>query len=397
MGLRQDQNVTPIGWAKAEHRRTLDTVNYAENTPSSLKLPLDTCIKRATIMMIAEFDVTYAAGSPQFSELGVFSRLCPQIDVNVNGIRNVKSLDPAIARLNAALFLGKNSRRAYTFGAASAGVNRASRSWVAGLLAYPATTQFCLFNETMPISFEMPDEISYRGDKSATQLDIRDVSSAEIKFYFGAISAVQRDGVGATVTYGNRSISFITQIIENKARERPQDGEIMYDYVETLIRRQATGESTNQVVLNTGTLLAGLSFLCRNGDTNRTPVDNIINSLALKVNGSNTVQGPVSFQNLQDDNKARYGLDDDIGLADYASTIASTASVHPARGFAYMGLVNGGDLSSAINTSRAAQVDQLTLEWKVNSASASKDPSTFTNPVELSVATHEVRPFAYKA
>lgn len=385
--------IPSAGFLNAEARRSLDSVTFAANSVRSVQMPRDTVVKRMLCRLVATFDVTYSSGSPTTSELGVFALLCPQIEVNVNGSRIIKTLDPHLARLSHMIKAGKLPRRAYETSASAFAVTRASREWPAGTLAYPATTQFFLFNETVPISFEL--DLAYGGNRFDTELDIRDVASADLKFYFGALD-IQRTGVGATVTYGNSTISVETQIIENRARPRPKAGDVLFDYVESLIRKSYTGQAQgNQVELQTGNFIAALGVFCRNGGTNRPAQENLLTRLALKINGATAIQGPVSHQGLQDDNQARYGLDDDLGFAGYIGTIASSADAHPLRGFAMINLIRNGDWNTAINSSRQSGVDTCKLEFDTPSSSGTDAATYTTNSLEVSVHTHEIRPYAY--
>src|SRR5690606_12754148 len=130
------------------------------------------------------------------------------------------------------------------------------------------------------------------------------------------------------------------------------------------ITEQIGGQKNgHQVDLQTGNFLLGLGIFCRNGDTNKSPADNLLNNIVLKVNSQTTIQGPVSLKDLQDDNVQRYGLSDSLALAKLASTIASEADAHPLKGFAFMNLIRNGDWNTAINTSRASGVDTCKLEF----------------------------------
>ena len=134
-----------VGFLNAEARRSLDAASHG-SSPSTIKMPRDTVVKRMYLKLYATFDVTYAAGSPTFSELGVFERICSNIEVNINGNRIVKSVRPHLARCHDALWSGSLPRRAYETAAAAFTKTRAGREWIAGSMAYPATTQFVLVN-----------------------------------------------------------------------------------------------------------------------------------------------------------------------------------------------------------------------------------------------------------
>lgn len=380
------------GYLNAEARRTLSSPTF-QTGPFAVQVPRDTVLKRMYIKLIASFSVTYASGSPIFAYEGVMDRLCSTIELNVNGNRIVKSVRPHLARLHN-LILGGVPRRAYNFGASAPTVSRASNEWIGGTVAYPATTQFALINEGFELSFENP--WGYGGSRSVSELDIRDAASCDLKFYWNAIGNVQGDLASpATVTYGSQSIVVNPQIIENRGKVRPEAGQTMFDYVETGFSRTFTGQAiANQIQLQTGNFFMGLGMFCQNGDGGLTPSDNLLTNIQLLINGASAIQGPVSFQDLQDDNVSRYGCVDWLGIADIASTIASNANQHALRGFAMMNLIKNGNWNTAINTSRAAGVDSLVLQFGTP-ASTGTDAGTYTNPLALSLHTHEIRPYVY--
>jgi len=383
------------GFLNAEARRSIGSPTYG-NAPSSVQVPRDTVLKKMLVKLILSTQVTYASGSPTTSAQGVFDRICPRVELNVNGNRIIKSVRPHIARLNNILMAGELPRRGYLFGASAATVTRSAREWMAGTVAYPVTTQWMLFNEAFELSFENP--WGYGGSRAMSELDIRDVASCDLWFYWAQISNIQGDlSTGqASVTYSTApTVTVIPQIVENRARPRPQAGQVLFDYVETSFSRTYTGQAnTQQIDLQTGNYLMGLGIYTNNGDVNLSPAENLLQQLALKVNGATAIQGPISQADLQDSNVSRFGLDDKMGIADYASTIASTANVHPMQGFAHMNLIRNGDWNTAINTSRQAGVDSIKLEFNTP-ASTGTDAATYTNPLQVTVHTHEIRPYAY--
>lgn len=380
------------GFLNAEARRTLSSPTYG-TAPFSVPVPRDTVLKRVALKLVLSVQVTYAAGSPTTSPLGVFSQICPRVEVNVNGNRIVKSVNPHLARLHNILAFGALPRRAYYKSAAAATVTQAQREWMAGTVSFSPTTEYMLFNEEMVLNFE--NVWGYGGSRSMTELDIRDVASCDLWFYWAAITNLQAAGVGATVTYANTSVSVIPQIIENRARPRPEPGSVLFDYVETSFSRSYTGQANNQQIdLQTGNFLMALGMLVQNGDSLYTPANNLLQQIQLMINGSSAIQGPVDHASLLDENQIRFGAPSPLGIADYASTIASTANVQPLQGFGFMNLLRNGDWNTAINTSRQAGVDAIKLQFNTP-ASSGTDAATYTNPLQVTVHTHEIRPFTY--
>lgn len=381
------------GYLNAEARRTLSTPTYSATAPSTVDIPRDTVLKRILMKLTMTVTATYSSGSPLFDQKGFFEKICANVEINVNGQRIIKSVRPHIARINNILLGASAPRRAYGFSASAPTISRGSYEWFAGTLAYPATTQYIQAQEAFELSFENP--WGYGGSRHMTELDIRDVASAVCKFYWQNSSNLINDGNAATVTYTNVAVTVTPQIIENRARPRPQNGQVLFDYVETSFSRTYTGQArSNQIDLQTGNFLLGVGILCINGDAVYTLQENLLTNMALYINGATAIQGPVSHQDLQDENVVRFGCDDPIGYAANLASIATDADKHPLRGFGHMSLIRNGDWKTAINTSRQAGVDSVKLQFDTPSSSGT-DPGTYTNAMQVILHSHEVRPYAY--
>lgn len=382
------------GFLNAEARRTLSSPTYG-TAPSTVPVQRDTVLKRMLLKLILTCDVTYGSGSPTTSHQGVFDRICPRVELNVNGNRIVKSVRPHIARLNSMLINGCLPRRAIWTGAAAATVTRAAREWYAGVVPYPSSTNFMLFNEAFELSFENP--WGYGGSRYMTELDIRDVASCDLWFYWASLTNLQGDGAGATVTYANSSVQVVPQIIENRARPRPEAGQVLFDYVETSFSRTYTGQANNQQIdLQTGNYLMGVGMYVNNGGATSPPASNLLQQISLMINGSSAIQGPVAQADLLDSNQCRFGVPSPLSPAyNSTSTLVSVVDQEPLQGFAHMNLVRNGDWNTAINTSRQAGVDAVKLQFNTP-APTGLDPATYTtNPLQVTVHTHEIRPFVY--
>lgn len=382
------------GYLNAEARRSLASPVYSSSAASSVDIPRDTVLKRMLLKLTMTVTVSFASGAPIFDQTGFFQRICSSVEININGYRSVKSVAPHLARLNN-IILGSVPRRAFATSAAAPTSSRASYEWMAGTLAYPATTDYVQAQEAFELAFENP--WGYGGSRHMTELDVRDVASASVKFGWQAATNLQADGSAATVTYTNLAVTVTPQIIENRARRRPINGQVLFDYVETSTSRSYSGQAkSNQIDLQTGNFLLGLGILCQNGDAAYTLKENLLTNLALYINGATAIQGPVSHQDLQDENVSRFGARDPIGLGAILATIASDADKHPLRGFGHMNLVRNGDWKCAINTSRQAGVDSVKLQFDTPSGSSGTDQADYTNPLKVTVHTHEVRPYTYQ-
>ena len=364
------------GYLNSEGRRSLDSPTFG-TAPSSVDIPRDTCIKRMGIQLNLKTQVTYAAGSPTVSPQGAFARVCSNLEVNIGGTRFVKSVDPYLAKMTNIL-MGGNVRQSSSSSAGAITASRAAADlWTGATLAYQATTGYMFFQEMVELSFENP--FGYGGSRYLTELDTRDVSSATLKFTWNPIENLQTDGVGATVTYANVSCVMKPHIITNNSRPRPEQGQVLFDYVESVTPKQVSAAGAQSLEIQSGNFLQALGLLARNGDTSLTFQEEIITGLALKINGATAIQGPIDMQELQDNNLIRYNTYSPRGAG----------GINRIRGFALMNLIRNGDWNTAINTSRAGGVDTVRLEFNATSE------ATYTAPVMLYVHKHEIRPYTY--
>ena len=365
----------------AETRRRLAPVSFSSSQTKSSELPRDTVLKRIAFHFTGQHDVTYAAGSPVFNQEGYW-RLIPQLQIIIDGQRNVKSIDPYMQRCLNSLYFGNPPRRAYSNGSASAYTTLLpATEWVSGTIAYPATTQFQLINEMIIVHFEMP--WAYGLGRESTMLNIKDVSSAEIRYSFAAMDQIQRDETSpASVTYGNIDLNIVPTIVEARAVPRDQQ---FFDFKETVTRFNFTGEvRDSEIQLPRGNALAGVAFKVRNGSANRNLIDRGLRDMQLQVNGQQ-VLARTTFHELQDDNQARYGMND-----------VRASSRHAMEGFAFLNLLINGRIDSALNTTLGAGVDQVRM-LVTTAASSGTDAATYTNPLEVSVWSQEIAAVPAKA
>lgn len=379
---QQTQAIVASNNLGPETRRKLASASYSSNSAVVVDIPRDTCIKRMNINLVGSFTVTYAAGSPTLSPFGVFARLCPNFYLVADGSRNIKVLDLFMQRCMNALAYGGFPRRAYKSGAGLTSTSSfAQTEWLAGTIAYPATTQDIVINESIIIDFENP--FSYKQGENISQLYTKNLSTCNMTFGWGDISNVQTSGVGASVTYSNVSLSVVPTIIENR------DGTLAdgaFDYNETVIRRSYSSQQTlAQVLLNTGNKLMGLALMAQNGDTNLSLSDLALTDVQLVRNGVESIVLS-RFRDLMNDNKARYGASDD----QYAS------GVHGLTGFAYINLQKNGNALSGLDTRLVAGTSQVEVDFSTG-ASSGIDAVTYTNPVTISVLQQQLVPVPQKA
>lgn len=362
------------GVIACETRRRLQPVPFTANAVRVLDLPRDTVLKRMSVRLSGSFSVTYASGSPVFNARGMMALLCPRFDIVIDGQRVVKSIDFYMQQLLNTIYTGDRPRRAYATSASAFTTLLAATEWESGTVAYPATTQFVLINEVATVYFENVFAPDF--GKEATLLNIKQVSSAEARFNFGAIDSLQRDETSpVAVTYGSIDLNYQVTLIES--RDIPADAQFL-DFKETIARETFTGEVRARLVdLPRGNALAGVAMLARDGDANRSLRDRAFRDLQLLINGQQIIQS-TTFDELQDDNEGYNGCRD-----------VRASSRHTLEGFSFMRLIKNGDIRTALNTAIQAGVDQVQLS--VTSApSSGVDAATYTNPVELTVWRQEI-------
>ena len=368
-GAAQPQNILT-----AEARRRLAPVLFAENTVKTSDLPRDTVLKRIHMDLQGTFVVTYASGSPIAHSKGVAAQICPRLDVIIDGQRTVKSIDIYMQEMMNALQFGVRPRRAYSTGASVTTDRAGTETYSGAAFVYPATTQTVLINEHFVINFENP--WAYDLGREATMLNIKNVSSAEIRYNFAAASSVQRDESSpVSITYSSLNMYFTPTLIE--AREVPSDQQFL-DFKETVKRQSFSAEVRDSLIdLPRGNALAGIALLVRDGDATRSLRDRGLRDIQLLINGQSIIQRS-TFVELQDSVQARYGVYDPLASND-----------HMLEGFAFMNLLKNGDIRSAINTSIGAGVDQIQLAV-TTAPSSGNDAATYTNTLEVSVLAMEI-------
>jgi len=365
---------------QAESRRRLSPVSFSSGQLRTLDLPRDTVVKRMEVSLEGSFIVNIASGSALFQD-DWMSKLCNRMDVVIDGQRTVKSLDFEIQRYLNNIYSGNYPRRRYGT-AATLTTLQGSTEWLYGTVAYPATTEYFWIDEAVTVHFEMP--LSYAYDqRMATLLNIKDVSSAEVRFSLANIENLLQFGNAASITsYTDVNLNFICTLIENRSVPREQQ---FFDFKETVKRTSYSAQVSGSLIeLNRGNALAGVSMMVKNGNANKTLSDVAVTDIALLVNGQQIIQS-TKYKDLQKSNQGRHGVNDLIA-----------SSNHVSQGHAFMNLIQSGRIDSSLNTSIGQGVDQVQLQVST-AASSGVDPATYTNGVEISLHQMEIAAVPMKA
>lgn len=355
-----------------EFGRSLPSVAYTPSQPQSLRLPTDVGLKRLNIRLSGSFCVTYASGSPVGDITGLFNRICPIIEVALDGGDVVKSASPFQFQ-QAQLFLTQVfGEQRYSTSAGAPTTRVATTDGKVG--AFPATTQYILINEQVTLQFE--DKWAKSFGETVTILNLMRSTNPELRFKFAGFSAFQdANSASVSVAYTANTLQFDTTTVE--AHDvRPQDD--FYIFREYGISRQFSGQQRDYAVdLNTGNALQGILFVVRNGDATRSLSNIALQKIALRLNGSNVIR-ETSFLELQSENIQRLGLN-----------VPTAATVRRIDGCAYLPTMKNGDIRNCLDLSYAAGVRQAQV-LLTTAAASGDDAATYTAPVEVLMLVQEI-------
>ena len=367
--IQQNPNII-----QSETSRQLPDMSTTGGSGSTqVDIPKDTVIKRLNIRVVAYTVTTYASGSPIGHSEGI-GRLLARVEVVAEGSRTIKSVYSYHQRMINFLVRGDLPERAYLENGSNTRL-ATKESENGAAFVYGSTTQNLLLNESFDICFENPWAYS-ENDKMASLFNTKGLSSAILKATWNDISNIQRDESSpVSITYSSSDVSLKSSIIEAQSIPAEQQ---FFDHKESFATETFSGQTTRrQIKLSTGNLFCGIAFLVRNGDANKLLSDVALTDIELRINGQR-VLAQTNMLQLQQRMRARLGL-----------RAPKTTGAHNLKGFAYLNLLNGGQIASALNTAKSAGVD--TLDLYVSTASSSgNDAATYTNPVELAYQTVEL-------
>jgi len=360
--------------------RRLPQVSYTSNTVVTADIPRDDVIKRIYLRLTGSQSVTYSSGSPVLGGLSFFQRLMNNIQVVQNGQDTIKSIDPHVMRMANGLAYGQFPERAYSKSASAFTTRLAQTEAKSGGVAYQATTGFMLLNESLLIPFEM--NLCYESGRGISLWNTKGLSSAEIRFACNAVSNLDEDGEGSTVTYAD-DLAFKIDVELVTVPWIPREKDFLL-YKQAARRVQFSAQVSDSLIdLPRGNKISGIHLMVRNGDTNKRLSDIALTSISLLINGQRIIQR-TTFLTAQQQVRAIYGVDSPKGTSAQGIT-------HNMQGYCYLGLLEGGDARTALDVSIAAGIDLVQLQVST-AASSGTDSATYTNPVELTVMADEIAP-----
>lgn len=363
-----------LTYPQTERKRTLQSIIFAENNILSRDLPRDTVLKGLQLRLSGAVTTTFGSGTPVADALSTFDNIIPRIDVVVNGSRVVKSVRPYLMRMQQ-LFTTQilGERKASAAAGAAAGNNPTAD---AGFV-YGTTGQITTVAESIYLPFEMVYcDISI--GREATWLNLKGVSSAELRLTCGAFSTLLGFGNTAPVVFSASTMSVGITTIE--AQDVPPN--VMFsDWKQTTKELSFSAQTTSYPIdINRGNKLSGIMIFARDGAAGSATTASgklrsnlAVTNLSLKVNGQTDIQS-TTFLALQAENRNRYGVN-----APYSGGVSLM------DGVAHMNMLARKDISTALDV-RPPMVDQVQLY--IDTADAST--VSYTNPVSVTVMTEEI-------
>lgn len=363
-----------VMYPSAERQRKLQQLTIAENAILSRDLPRDTVLKSIALRLSGAIVTTFASGTPVADSLSSFDNIVPRIDVVVNGSRVVKSVRPAMMRIQQLLTTGILGERRSSAAASAATDNFPT---VDAVFTYGTTGQYTTVAETIVVSFEMVYVDPGRG-REATWLNLKGAASAELRLTCGAFSKFLGFGNTAPVVFSGSTL--VVDILTREAAEVPPQV-VFSDWKQTHKEITFSAETSESPIdINRGNKLSGLMLFARDGAagsattaTGKLPSNLALTKLNLKVNGQTDIKS-TTFKDLQAENRAMYGV---------SAPMASNVSI--LDGFAHLNLLARKDLSTALDC-RPPLVDNVQLIVSTNTASN----VSYTNPVSVTVMTEEI-------
>jgi hypothetical protein len=348
---------------------------YVQSSTIDMKIPSDTAIKRAILVVRGSFRVTYAAGSPVADETGFIGRIINRIEC-VEGNDTFKAIHPAIARRLSKMLNGQALRRAYATSASTPTSELPTTECPESgpAFVYPATTQTVYFEEAMAVDFE--DPFAYGFGKQASIWVTKGKQNCRFRITTGSLASLQRDESSpVSITYDQLNINMSLVLVESPNVEEPS-GRPFPVYKESLIpvllQAGAGGQSFE---LPKGGIYLGAALLVRNSSVNHTLSDTAVRNWKITGNGERDFLNS-DFKELQMFNEDWIGQ---VGNNMVASKRALT-------GFAYANFRLDGDISGSGIPS--LDLSNLISYWDTRGPS---DGDAETGPFTILLALQELR------
>ena len=355
---------------QAATSRKLPSVAFEPSSLKSVDLPTDTTLQSLDIFLSGSVITTFASGTPVADTDSILPNLVEYFQVQIDGGRIVKSVDPAMLRFQQLMYSGVFPDRRASAAAAAAAQPTTSQGFV-----YGSTTQVTTVEEQISIQFAMPFCEPGTG-RELTWLQLKDKMTATLKIQMKPWASLLGYGNTAPVAYTGSTLSF--EIVTKESQYVPEDVNF-FDFRQTYFDEPFLAQaSLRQIKLELSAKLAGVAMYAKEGQsgtattaTGKLPSDLLVSNVILTQNGRIELVNS-SWKALQ--NRIR----DEFGVV---APVASSASL--LTGWNYINLINRRNIDTALDCTRPA-TDSLYLKLSTSSG------ATYTAGANVRVGLDEI-------
>lgn len=322
--------------------RILAVEPFVNNKLITIPMQPDTTLIGLKFRIYGSVQTTYT-GTPLGRPEGPFDSLIPRIDVITNGQDTHKSIRPFFLAMQQFIASGVENER---FASAGASALANAHPTTPQAFVYGTSGQVTTIREGIYMPFEhVYCEPGY--GREMTWLNLKNYNTAEIKIQCGNIANLLQEGNAATVTYANIDLKIEVSTIEDQSV--PQG--VMFDiWKQTMLNRTFKGSARDVAVeMPKSDSLSGMMFYTTNGDTNKLPTNDLVESLGVRRSGTNTFQ-KYFWKSLQSTNRDEFGA-----VAPFSGGSSRL------DGVAVMNFLNEKKINNALPSSREKGVTSLDL------------------------------------
>jgi len=332
--------------------RVLAIEPFVNNKLITIPLQPDTCVIGLRIRLVGPVQYTYASGTPLGRPEGVLDSLITRIDVNTNGRNGAethKSVRPHFLAMQQLLANGIESERFASAGASALANNFPT---TAQAFVFGTTGQITTVRESVYLPFEQVFcEPGY--GREMTWLNLKNYNTADIKIQCAHINNLLQEGNTAPVNFTSHDLKIEVSTIEDQSVEKGR----MFDvWRQTMLNRSYKGSARDIAVeLPKSDTLSGITLYTTNGDTNKSPTNDVLDNIGVRRNGMTTFQ-KAPFKTYQVNNR-----EENRAVAAYA---AGTSRLD---GVAMINFLNERKINTALPVRREYGVDAMDLMLDLSS------------------------------
>lgn len=350
-------------------RRRTFTARWEENQAVNIPLPRDTTLVGLYIRLKGQVKYTFSAPVAARTE-GAMDSLISAIQVETDVLGTIKYLRPQFLHLQQLAAMGDGSRKLYNVGASAT-----DYPVTEGPFQFGTTGQVTSINESVYLPFEQVFCEPGLG-RELTYLNLKRCTSANIKFYCGALSRLNTAS-GSGLAFDS---STALQLEITTVERQDIGAEVIFNNWKQVQKTEVfTGVVNDKAIeINTENRLTGLMFYSVRGD--KAPSNKLVRKLVLKKNGQDSLQ-EIDWLSLQDVNRNDYRMN--------ASFAAGASRVD---GFAHLTQIARRDLSTALDTTKGTG-GVHSLQLMVSTNDVAVDAALYTGgTADLNIVTEEIIP-----